>query len=359
MNWPWLRLPVLGLAAYLAALPLGAFAQIVQPLDSVASRIIILPFQNLSQEPEARKAVMPRLYREVEQRGLRPVPEDSVEAALRRFRIRDTGQLSSDHALKLSTDQGARLILLGAIDLYSRELLQAGLSARLLNGPTAEIFWADSRFAAGNAVVSLLQPNPPDSLELLMQEVLQDLLLSFEQAWRKHQSNPGGTFSPDAPRARVFIIPWENSTGSLSADQIVNHVAMSVLYQQGFGVIEPGLINEQTRSRGLMPKGQLNAATLKELADRFAAAYCLTGTLIQNDVAAYSENGNLPVIELNLRLIDARSARQIGSDHIFGSGADYIKIFQWGAIRSPGQLLERLLRRSLTTMSRLMTMQNN
>jgi len=347
------------LAVVLAASHLGACGQTALMPDSAAPRIIILPFQNLSQESQARGAVMPRIYEKIANLGLCPVPADTVDAALRRFRIRDTGQIGSVHAQRLCSENGSQWILLGAIDLYSSELRQAGLSARLLNGLTGEIVWADSRFGAGDATPSLLRPHPDDSVAPIMEKALYSLFISFQQAWQQDRfSSHAEPSSGPSVSGRLLIIPWDNISGALLADQVVNHVALSVLFQHGFDVIEPGLVNEQTRTLGLMPQGQVDLATLKSLADNFAADYCLTGTVLRYELATLSEEGSIPALELNMRWLDARRGRPIWSEHISGSGADYIKIFQWGIIRSPGQLLQRLLAKSVNSMNRKLALQN-
>jgi TolB-like protein len=343
---------ILLLAVLSAAVYTCAFSQIAPIPDSAAPRIVILPFQNLSQEAQARDAVMPLIYESMTELGLRPVSADTVDAALRRFRIRDTGQLGSVHAQGLSSEMGCPWILLGSIDLYSDNLLQAGISARLLDGLSGEILWADSRYKAGDATPSLLRPHPVASVKPLIEEVLQELFISMEQTWEPHPiSSQSESVSGRTPSGRILMIPCDNISGSLLADQVANHVMLSLLLQQRFEVIEPGLVNEQTRLLGLMPQGQVDLATLRTLAEFFEANYCLTGTVIRYDPATLSEQGNIPAVEINVRWLDARDGRALRSDYISGSGADYIKIFQWGAIRSPGQLLQRLLAGPVASMS--------
>jgi len=353
-------LRTLVLVAVLAVSYIGVQGQVVSRPDSAAPRIVILPFQNLSPESQARDAVMPRIYQLVAGLGLCPVSADTVDAALRRFRIRDTGQIGWKHAQGLSSENGSQWIMLGSIDLYSSDLLQAGISARLLNGLTGEIVWADSRYAAANKAPSLLRPNPIDSVGPVLEDVLQSLFVSLEQAWLQNRcSSRTERAAGISVSGRVLIIPWENISGSLLADQIVNHVVLSMLFQHGFDIIEPGLVNEQTRSLGLMPQGQVDLATLKSLADYFAADYCLTGSVIRYELATLSEEGNIPALEISMRWLDARLGRILGSVHIGGSGADFIKIFQLGAIRSPGQLLQRLLAKPVMTISKQLALRNS
>jgi len=79
-----------------------------------------------------------------------------------------------------------------------------------------------------------------------------------------------------------------------------------------------------------MPQGQVDLATLKSLADNFAADYCLTGTVLRYELATLSEEGSIPALELNMRWLDARRGRPIWSEHISGSGADLYQNLSMG-----------------------------
>ncbi|HEX7342830.1 MAG TPA: GNA1162 family protein, partial [bacterium] len=233
------------LATLLAATGGCVCAQENSVSDSTALRVIILPFQNLSQEAQAKDQVMPRIYEKVESLGWYPVSAETVDVALRRYRIRDTGQIGWDHAQKLRSENGSPWILLGSIDLYSSDLLQVGISARLLNSLTGDLLWADSRFAAEDETPSLLRSRKIKTAEVLMDDVLKWLFISLRQTWlRGRLAHISESPVRTSMSARILIIPFDNVSGSLHADQMVNHVALSALFQQGFDVVEPGLVNE-------------------------------------------------------------------------------------------------------------------
>jgi len=164
------------------------------------------------------------------------------------FAYRDTGQIGSVHAQRLCSENGSQWILLGAIDLYSSELRQAGLSARAVERLTGEIVWAELPIWRRGC-----DSQPPAAPSRRFRSPHHGRrFTACLSPFSKLGSRTAFLLMQSLRRAlgfgRLLIIPWDNISGALLADQVVNHVALSVLFQHGFDVIEPAW---STSRRGL------------------------------------------------------------------------------------------------------------
>ncbi|RJP77756.1 MAG: hypothetical protein C4524_07650 [Candidatus Zixiibacteriota bacterium] len=339
-----ITLGILFLALLGAALPAAGSSR--EPY----ARVVVLPWKNLGSQAEARDELMPEFVAELGRAGFEAVGMDSVRASLRRHRVRETGALSQRDAWLLSRDLGTPWILVGALDIYQDEPVEAGLSARLMNSTTGDLLWADAFYATGLDHAGLLGLGEVSDPRDLARDLLGKLVRSLQRTWLEHPERIYDEIGSQALRPGLILVPFGNSSATSQGHWIVQNVLLGLLVGQGYRVIEPGMATQALRDYARFPQGEIDLAALDSLAARFDADYCLTGHLTEYRVDPDPSGADVPVVDLETRLLEAATGRIIWAGHAEHSGADFIKIFQVGMIRSPGRLLQETFARLLPTL---------
>ena len=119
-------------------------AQLVQgDVDDKNSRVAVLPFVNHAEVPEVMPEIMRQVRIELERQGVILADSVRVADALRRHRIRSTGELTTNQTQALSAETSADYLLVGALDRYlqGEDGAETALAARLIYVPTGTIEW--------------------------------------------------------------------------------------------------------------------------------------------------------------------------------------------------------------------------
>src|SRR5512139_1923788 len=203
-----------------------------------ATRIAVLPFQNVSGHVQAPVLVMPLLAPALRDRGYDIVEPEALEPFLAQRRIRATNKLSQEQLLALRGQFGAALALMGSIDLFADTSgnPQWGVSARIRDIASGQIVWADAAGFTGDDFTGFLGLGTITSPELLAVKTAQALFRNLApdgmalEVPQTRRSGPGkvsrlGFRSPrldtDPPR-RLAVFPFENGTERRGAALIVD-----------------------------------------------------------------------------------------------------------------------------------------
>jgi hypothetical protein len=355
---------------------INGLAKVVNRPGAYAPHIAILPFRNLSESESARDLVMPMIYREMERIGFAPVPDTLVESILRKYRIRDTGQIDSVDLEHIVESTGAEYVLLGSIDVFEDNMLQGVLtlqivsrqvafSARLLNAKkvvhqhSGEILWANSVSSSSDDQVRILGIKKKQSMEDFAEHEIRQLLgslMEWVQCRGVQLNTPSGVLSAPviASAAKqsptsIAIIPFANSTDRRIADQIVYNIFLSALVNKGYRVIEPGMVISQLRLNQVRSPGELDLQTLKTIAESFKVTYCLTGSVLRwctstrfRDVAEEDETV-VPEMQISARLIDPSTGKLVWAKLLERSGDDHFGILGLGVVHSSSKLAKSLM----------------
>ncbi len=132
-------------------------------------RIVILPFENLSNNPEAPRIILELIKARLENGSrITIVSPEEVEEFLVKRRIRYTGGVTRLNIREMGKLLQADAVLAGSILLYTgwetgnadqaqdSSTVSVGLAARLINTRDGEILWADVVSYAGNDFAGLL-----------------------------------------------------------------------------------------------------------------------------------------------------------------------------------------------------------
>src|SRR4030042_3528751 len=168
------------LCTLLLALCFSLFSNVeaAQPTDK--SRIALIPFENLTDDNNALKEIMPVLKSQLEKKGLEIVDDDSLNKFLLKERVRSTGYVSRDIAQKMEKELHVKAVLVGSItSYYPLKNPQVGMLARLIDSSHGVILWANQASATGDDFTKILGLGTVRSMDELIPIVVDRLFTSF------------------------------------------------------------------------------------------------------------------------------------------------------------------------------------
>jgi hypothetical protein len=173
-------------ALALALAGCASTAPVVRAPGVPLERVALLPLENLATRPESGDLVTRVVYGTMSQtQRCEMVEPGDVEAAMRDLRIRTSGMLTSDQAVKLAARLEARYLLTGTIlecgmvRTPDGEVPSVGLTLRMLDGKNGRVTWNAMRVRTGDDHETLFGWGREVSLERLTQRALEDMLQKF------------------------------------------------------------------------------------------------------------------------------------------------------------------------------------
>jgi len=313
----------------------SVLAATAQP-DSSAVKMAILPFENLSNMSGARATVMRIVTDEIQAARIPTASTELVQKSLRNNRIRDTGKLNRKQMALIAGDTDARLILMGSIEYFEESPeAQVGFSVRLLEAETGNILWADSRYASGDASLNVLGLRQIDRIDDLAKRELHQMAAALEIQYAHFNQS-----SVRQPTAALMIIPFINNTTTGTVNYVVSDIFLTAISQRGYRVIEPGMVEQELRSRAVLPYGEIDTASLLALGEHLDADYCVTGSINQYEVISVQEGVTVPAIEVFARVLEATTGNILWAGRIQRTGNDYATVLGIGTVLSPGRLIQ-------------------
>ncbi|MFZ6016232.1 MAG: hypothetical protein ACOYU0_01200 [Nitrospirota bacterium] len=317
----------LAFCSLLIALSLLLFAVSVSYADRSSQniKIALFPFENFSEDKDALRHVMPVLRSRLEARGLEVVDEDNLNKFLLKEKVRATGYISKDMALKAGNELNVKAILVGSINSFSpKENPQVGLSARLISSSNGTILWAEHASATGDDFTTVLGLGRVKDLDRLIPKVIDKLLASF-------------SISPPSKEIestyRIAVMPFKNKSRVKDAGMIATYMFLVELFNnRGFEPVEYGEVKRLIVDLRVRSKGELDRKSMEALSESLGVDGILVGT-----VELYNEGLDTfspPEVSISARLINARKNRILWYDGHQFSGDDDIIVFDWGRIRS-------------------------
>ncbi|MDP3048569.1 MAG: FlgO family outer membrane protein [Thermodesulfovibrionales bacterium] len=314
------------LCSLLLALSSLLFANTVcnaaQPSQKI--KIAFFPFENLSDDKDVLKQVIPVLRSRLEKKGLEILDDESLNRFLLKERIRSTGYISSDIARKLREELDVNAILVGSVNsFFPGENPRVGFSARLINSSDGSILWANHASATGEDFATVLGLGKVKTIDRLISRVIDKLLDSFSIT--PHYKEIESTY-------RIAVMPFQNKSKAKDAGMIATYMFIAELFKnKGFVPVEYGEVRRLTVDLRVRGKGELDLKNTEAISKSLGADGILVGT-----VELYNEGeGTLPPeVIISARLIDARKNRILWYDGYQYSGDDGIIILDWGRIRS-------------------------
>jgi TolB-like protein len=174
--------------------------------------IAILPFENLSDDPEASRTVTGLITDELKKRGQFSIIEtDAVEEFLAKRRIRYTGAITRITAREMGEVLGVDAVLVGSVPLFSGDTngeVIVGVAARIVSADDGSIIWADTLSYSGNDFEGLLGLGVVKSLDKLTSRVVKELLADMPASFFMQENS-----LPPFEIAEVSTVPGVGKSG--------------------------------------------------------------------------------------------------------------------------------------------------
>ena len=305
---------------------------VVAPVRVAAddAKIVVLPFANLTGRHAAFERILPEFYVQLGARGADVVRHDEIRGLLREHRIRALGQIGRRDARLLREETGARLAILGSLDIYRPELsFEVNVSARVLDLETLEIRTAASRGLTVQETESWFAVGRAPDVETVMRTVVASLVeelaphLSTEEFARDRYHTCG----------LVAVVPLDDYSNSRYAAEVVQNLLVAELVTHDWSIVEPGFVREILLDEQRVARGGVSREVREILRRELGVCWVITGDLAAFEVSPSGQEAAVPHLNFALRLIDARQGglratievERDGSDGegLFGMGREY------------------------------------
>jgi TolB-like protein len=331
------------LCALLLALSTLLFTNVEAAQQSGKLRIALFPFENLTDDNNALKEIMPVLKNQLEKKGLEIVDDDSLNKFLLKERVRSTGYVSRDIAQKMEKELNVKVILLGSItSYYNIKNPQFGVLARLIDSSTGLILWANQASATGEDYTKILGLGTVKAMERLIPVVVGRLLDSF---------------SSEVPQKakelthRIAVMPFQNKSKHKDAGMVVTYMFLVGLFKNaGYEPVEYGDIRKLTVDFRIRHRGELDYKNVGGMSETLGVDGIVVGTveLFSNGL----DTSSPPEVSVSARLISAHKDRILWADSLQLNGDEGIVVLDWGRIRAVDSVAYQVVKELIQKMEK-------
>lgn len=317
-----------------------------------SSRVIVLPFLNLSSWPGVRDEIMLEVRAELAGQGVELADPVQTAEFLRRSRLRNTAELSIDDLQALSSELSAAYILTGTIHRFecSVEAAELSLAARLIYVPELTVEWAQSAAYYSGGPVSLLSTNIGGDTSRVIRSGARRLVDGFSLSPRHPRRavsavrGKHGSERKTYPCRTIALLPIANETATEFGGEMITDQLYAALYRRGFQITEVGRVREAMLSGNDLTRGESSLATVQRLREELAVDLVLTGTVSTLTSTEATRYGDPPAIALELRLVDTATGLVIWSRNYSRSGEAAGGLFGTGKVESAALMSRDLAR---------------
>ena len=333
----------------------------------IPPKVAVLPLENLSGKKAPFKEIKKTLTDRVKMMGVSVLEDDAMETFMIRHRMRYMGGISADIAQAIREEEQADAVLITSLELYQEEYPpKIGIISRLVStGPQPAILWMNSIGLAGDdspGILGLGLINDPAKLRDKALSLLSHSLGDFfalkgdrlEDIKGKMRYRPKvsyqSTYIESGKTYTVAPLPFFNMSERKNAEEIVMlHFVNALVRQEGFIVLEPGLIRQQLlHARIILYKGV-------SLSDAYYVANSLDADLILagrvTDYQDISAEGGNPVVNFSVTAIEKKSRKVVWASESQNQGNDAVLFFDFGKLNTASALASEMARAVASKMS--------
>ncbi len=338
-------------------------------MSEAATRVALLPFENVSGHPRSPAIVMPIIEQALKDRGYEVVEPDALEPFLFSQRIRVTGKLSREQLKALGKDFDVQYALVGSVDLFADTPgnPQWGVSARLLDTESGEIHWADAAGFTGDDFTGFLGLGTITSPDELAAKAVERLFRVLPAGGtegtaetgpvggsRARKSLPGVFRDPvmetDPPK-RIAILPFENGTERRGAALIVDDLIEVALFQaRRHELVDSGEVRRALQALGVAPYGAIDLDSLGKVGEALGVDAVILGRVEEYNEGLRPGTSTSPSMGLDARMLDVRTEKIIWMGYHAGRGDDSQIVLEFGKIKSMVPLAMKVIAELIGTM---------
>jgi TolB-like protein len=304
--------------------------------------VALFPFANLSEDRDALAAVMPAVKRRLEASGFQVLDEEKLNNFLLKEKIRNTGYVSRDVAVRLGGELKVKAVLVGSVNsFFTGDDPRIGLSARLVNCSDGSILWAGHSSASGDDFTTILGLGTVTAMDRLSSRVVDQLFDSFRSAPANKEIE--STY-------RIAVMPFQNGSKVKDAGLIATYLFIAGLFRDNkFIPIEYGEVRRLVVDLRVREKGELDFRRTEKISESSGVDGILVGTV---DIYKEKDGTAPPEAEISARLIDARRDKILWCDTFRSKGDDDIIVFDWGRINTAENAAYKVVSKLLKEMGK-------
>lgn len=307
-------------------------------------KIGIFPFENFSEDKEAIKIAIPLLRDKLVSKGYEILDDESMNKFMIKERIRTTGCVCNDIAIKMGKELNIQAILTGTINTYIKDdNPQFGLTMRLISLSDGSVIWAVHSAGTGDDFAGVLEIGKIKSMEKLINRILDKALKTFSASITKRASEDS---------YKIAVMPFQNSSKIKDSGNIITYMFLTELFKNDkYFPVEYGEVKRLIVDLRVREKGELDLNLVSEIAARAGIDGVLVGSV---DLYRKGSGTDMaPEAEISARLIDARKKKVIWCNSYYFKGDDDIFILDWGRIRSVENAAYKVVKKLVKDMSKV------
>ncbi len=304
------------------------------------NKIALLPILNNSGNITASDFLEKKIEESLINSGYEVVPSTKLRDVLRKYRIRNLGQMMKFSSKFLSSDFKLKWIGVSSIDVYeSKGVPEISISFRIVKIENMEIYWANTVSLSGKDGGWFFEMGSIKNIEKLAHKAVAELFSQFPLKLKDKENA-----SKDL---KMSLVAFDNLTSHKTSNQLVEDILISNLMKQSIVTLEPGALQYFFNLNQQSPIGEIDLTTLKELHQFMNLDYVITGTIDVMEYGGNNFNYLNPKIELTIKLLNCKTAKIDGIWHIYESAEDAFHFFQIGKEISIGRLINKIFEQNL------------
>ena len=323
---------------------------------STALCIFLLTSTAASQEvdiPEVTPDIMEIIRTELTRKSIELADPVAVSQVLRKYRVRNTSELSVHQVQILSKELVVGYLVVGSIDRYlqTETSAEVALSARILSAPSIHIEWSasvalhtDEAFAPlGIGRIPQVERLTHRAVMKLLKDVRLQMSPKRRQVYQIRIRNKSHQETP--PCQRLLLLPFGNETPTRFAGRIVTQQMLSALHRAGFEIIEPGRVREEMLSKHDYMRGETSVELRSGFLEDLGADFILTGTVSRFVTVRTPQMLDEPSAAFEVRLVDVRKGEIVWAEILECEGEKSPWPFKLGYIHGLGTLSNRMVKK--------------
>ncbi len=150
---------------------------------------------------------------------------------------------------------------------------------------------------------------------------------------------------------KVAIFSFHNSTMIAEANKIVTGAFVAGLVKmKKFKVEFPGNIKSFLVSERIIVRTGVDLNTIKLMGKRLGVDAVIIGRIEEFVGMEQKKRGVIPVVSISSRMLDVRTGKILWMAQHRRTGDDYIKVLDFGKVRSVGELTKKVVLEMIKTM---------
>ena len=150
---------------------------------------------------------------------------------------------------------------------------------------------------------------------------------------------------------KVAVFPFHNRTNTCEASKVVTSAFVAGLVEKGRSQVESqGNITGFLVSERIIVRTGLDLDSIKCMGKRLGVDAVILGEVEEFVGMDEKNRGVVPVVSINSRMVDGRTGRILWMAQHRKTGDDYVKILNFGKVRSVGELTKKVVGEMIRTM---------